>query len=118
MKKIKEGEEFQLGSQVFTYSINESGGVVIKVVNKPSKSKTTQKANPTIQEVKDFFKSKGYSEESAIKFHEYYDVAGWKDAKGNPVKNYKQKAMAVWFVDKNKIQEKPQKESKDPKFLF
>jgi hypothetical protein len=30
----------------------------------------------------------------------------WKGANGSPVLNWKGKALSVWFVDKNKVQEK------------
>lgn len=30
---------------------------------------------------------------------------GWRGANNAPVLNWKGKALAVWFVDKNKIQE-------------
>jgi hypothetical protein len=63
--------------------------------------------NVNINEVKDYFKEKGYTEISAIKFYEYYSVADWMDGKGNKVKNWKQKAQSVWFKDENKIVEKP-----------
>jgi hypothetical protein len=44
----------------------------------------------------------GYTKESAIKAFNYYDCAGWKDSKGNKVRNWKQKMQAVWFKDENK----------------
>lgn len=56
-----------------------------------------------IEDVKNYFLENGYSEIAAQKFYDYYSVADWKDAKGNKVKNWKQKAQAVWFKDENKI---------------
>lgn len=58
--------------------------------------------NPTLEDVKSYFKEKGYSETSAIKFFESYDVAGWYDSRGKKVINWKQKAIQVWFKDDNK----------------
>jgi hypothetical protein len=60
---------------------------------------------PTIAEVCDYFKEKGFTEHSAIKAFNYYQVADWKDSKGNKVKNWKQKMQGVWFKDENKIQQ-------------
>lgn len=57
---------------------------------------------PSISEVKEYFKEKGYTEQSAIKAFDYYDVADWKDSKGNKVKNWKQKMQGVWFKEENK----------------
>ena len=33
---------------------------------------------------------------NAQRFYDYYNIAGWKDSKGNPVKNWKQKMIANW----------------------
>jgi hypothetical protein len=56
-----------------------------------------------INDIKLYFFENGYSEISAQKFYDYYSVASWKDSKGNKVKNWKQKAQAVWFKPENKI---------------
>ncbi len=61
---------------------------------------------PTIEEVKAFFLEKGYSESSAIKAFNYYDVANWIDGKGNKVKNWRQKMNGVWFKEENKAVDK------------
>ena len=57
-----------------------------------------------IESIKEYFSENGYTQESAIKFFNYYSVANWNDAKGNKVKNWKQKAQSVWFKPENKIQ--------------
>lgn len=77
--------------------------------------------NPTLDEVKAFFIKKGYSEEAATKFYEYYsDEEGgqWRDGKGNLVKDWHKKAKSVWFRDEHKIKESSKAESKESKFLF
>ena len=33
---------------------------------------------------------------NAQRFYDYHNIAGWKDSKGNPVKNWKQKMIANW----------------------
>lgn len=66
---------------------------------------------PTIQEVKEYFKEKGYNEYAAEKAFNYYSVNNWIDSKGNEIKSWKQKMIGVWFNDENKIEtEKPKKE--------
>jgi len=60
---------------------------------------------PSEKEVVDYFKINGYSEDAAKRAHEYYSIAGWVDAKGSPVKNWKQKMIGVWFKDENKNKE-------------
>jgi hypothetical protein len=57
---------------------------------------------PLLVDILQYVKEKGYKEEIAVKFHEYYSVNDWKDSKGNKVKNWKQKLIAVWFKDENK----------------
>jgi len=47
---------------------------------------------PTLQEVKDYCQSRNNSV-NAKKFFDYYDAGNWKDAKGNQVKNWKQKLL-------------------------
>jgi len=60
---------------------------------------------PSLEEVKEFFKSKGYSEEGAIKAWEHYDYGNWIDTKGTPVKNWKQKMNTNWLREEFKIVE-------------
>lgn len=56
-----------------------------------------------IEDIKLYFFENGYTDLSAQRFFDYYSVANWKDSKGNKVKNWKQKAQAVWFKPDNKI---------------
>ncbi len=57
---------------------------------------------PSIEDVIEYFKEKGYKESFARSVHEYYASADWHDSKGNPVKNWKQKCISVWLNEKNK----------------
>ena len=47
---------------------------------------------PTLEDVVEYAKERG-SNVDAKQFFEYYDAGGWKDAKGNPVRNWKQKFL-------------------------
>ena len=58
-------------------------------------------AAPTLNEVIDFFIEKGSNKEKAKQAFEYYELANWHDAKGNKVKNWKQKMLAVWINNNN-----------------
>lgn len=61
---------------------------------------------PTLEEVEEYCKERNNNVD-AKKFYDYYNVAGWKDAKGNPVKNWKQKMIANWEKEKEKkVEEK------------
>jgi hypothetical protein len=57
---------------------------------------------PTIHEVVFYFIENGFSKTAGERAFNYYDVAGWKDSKGNKVKNWKQKMQAVCFKDEKK----------------
>lgn len=57
---------------------------------------------PTIDEVKVFFKEKGYKESVAIRFFEGYDCNSWLDSNNNKVCNWRMKAWQVWFTEENK----------------
>lgn len=58
---------------------------------------------PTIDQVVEFFKDKGYTEQSAIKAFNHYDLADWKDTYGKQVLNWKQKMNTNWLKDENKV---------------
>ena len=92
-----------------TVNGNVNGNVNDNVINK-RKVKEKTFTPPTLSDVKNYFKEKGYTEQSAIKAFEYYDVAGWKDSKGNKIKNWKQKMIAVWFKNENKKQQPHQRQ--------
>lgn len=62
---------------------------------------------PSLDEVRAYFREKGYTEAAADKAWNYYDAGGWKDGKGNQVKNWKQKMQGVWFREENKAPPPP-----------
>lgn len=90
-------------TQCDSNAIKESKGKEKKVKESIKKDTFTP---PQISEVIDYFTEKGYSKQAAEKMFEYYSVADWKDSKGNKIRNWKQKANAVWFKDEHKA-EKP-----------
>jgi len=61
--------------------------------------------HPSIEEVKEYFKEKGYNDKIAIEAFEYYQEGDWVDGRGNKVINWKQK-MRIWFKDEHKIKAK------------
>lgn len=48
-------------------------------------------------EVMQYFIDKGYFAKDAERFIEYYEAGSWRDKNGDPVLNWKQKAIINWF---------------------
>lgn len=61
--------------------------------NRNSKESIERKI-PTLADVEKYVKERN-STVDAKKFYDYYNTGNWKDAKGNPVKNWKQK-LITW----------------------
>lgn len=57
---------------------------------------------PSLEAVILYFKSNGYNTDGAKQAFNYYNSADWKDSKGNPVINWKQKMIGNWFRDEFK----------------
>lgn len=66
---------------------------------------------PTLEEVKEYAKSRG-REDLAIKFFEYFDTGKWIDSEGKPVKNWKQKFI-TWDNKNQKQQSTKKTESRE-----
>jgi|SRR6478609_2099434 len=82
---------------------------VHECIKKYFKPKTKRKEKkpapaPKIDDVRAYFKAKGYTLDSANKFFEYYDSMNWFDGRGNPVLSWKGKAN-LWMKPENKIKE-------------
>lgn len=74
----------------------------IKILNNIFiKEKKEKFIAPTIEEVVEYAQSRKCTEETAQKFFDYYSTQGWKDSKGNKVKNWKGKFIAIWDKPEN-----------------
>lgn len=94
-----------MNGEITRPQLMEYCGIVKKEDKYVYKRKETVKKEfvpPALQEVIDFFRVNGYNEAGAKKAYQYYSVAGWKDSKGKPVVNWKQKMIANWFKDEYK----------------
>lgn len=67
-----------------------------------------------LQSVIDYFLANNYSEDSARKFFNYYSTSNWVDTNGKKIKNWKQKAIGVWFKPENLKKEEPKRYIPDP----
>ena len=108
-KNPTESQETQAFSEKPKKADNVSVSVNDNVNESDIKKKIVKEKSftpPELSEVENYFVENGYSKESAKKAFEYYSVSGWKDSKGNKVKNWKQKMIAVWFNSGNTETEK------------
>ena len=107
IRKIKPGEEFDLNGVIYVYNVENNGQSIHLKRVKEAKRRKIKPAfiPPTLDDVKAYFKQKGYSEEGAIKAFNSYEASEppWHDSRGNPVKMWKQKMLNNWFRDEFKI---------------
>lgn len=57
--------------------------------------KTKKFIPPTLEEIKKYCLKRNNGVDPQ-RFFDYYNAGGWKDSKGKPIKNWKQKIIAVW----------------------
>ena len=84
----------------------------LKLIKKGKKDKKEKNIEviPILSDFTAYFEEKGYREDIAKKAFDYYSANDWKDSRGNKVKNWKQKCIAVWFKpehEKTKLAEQP-----------
>lgn len=96
-------ENPELSNTIITYSNNSNKKLEKENIysgssseKKPTKSKK-QFLAPTLDDVIEFFKSKGLNDVLARKAFTHYDMADWTDSKGNKVVNWKQKMNTNWI---------------------
>lgn len=58
----------------------------------PTPSSPPKFTPPTLEEVEAYVRERG-SPVDPVRFWEYFETGGWKDAKGQPVRNWKQKLL-------------------------
>lgn len=80
------------------------GKVSMEVEPKKKKSDRKTFTPPTLDDFKNYFLEEGYKTEVAERAWKGYAAADWHDAKGDPIKNWKQKLQNGWFRPENKNQ--------------
>jgi len=90
-------------SKTYVEHMENENEDVNKNINKKIKEKDKFIA-PTLPEVIAYFEANGYPSTHATHVFNYYADANWRDAKGQPVRNWKQKMRGVWFDEKYKTQ--------------
>ena len=86
-----------------TGSKNKKPNVNDNVNEKENEKDNVNVKKPTFEQVDKYIKESLYEYDlDSKKIFHYYDDADWFDAKGNKVKNWKQKIRGVWCKEENK----------------
>ena len=98
-----------LDKALMTHDIKQRESIdsIDKQVNhKPSKrNKQIVDLNPpSLEEVVQYFKTNGYSEEGAGKAYRHYSTLNWHTSQGKKIVNWKNQMANNWFKDEYKIQ--------------
>jgi len=80
----------ELANVAVNGNVNVNGNVTGKVT-KEKKSIQKKFETPTLEEVQKWFVDQGSTAEQGAKAWQYYTDGNWHDAKGQPVKNWRQK---------------------------
>lgn len=116
LRKQRERERKKLMSHDVTHDVTQSHATDIdkdidkdldkekdkeKDINEPQK----RFVKPTLEEVQAYCKERNNNVDAKA-FFDYYETGDWKDAKGKPVKNWKQKVI-TWERSSNNGKTKP-----------
>lgn len=77
---------------------NNNNIIIISNNNKEYKKENNKRKKfepPTLEEIKNYCEERKNNVD-AKRFFDYYNAGNWQDNKGNPIKNWKQKIIAVW----------------------
>ena len=98
-------------------TVNDNVNVNVNDNNIESKKTKKQFVAPTLDEVREYINTKGLNVNAKV-FYDYFTEGGWKDSKGNKVKNWKQK-LITWNRYSQKTEDKEyQKEQLDLSGLY
>jgi hypothetical protein len=90
---------------VANVAVSGSVSVSVSDINKTKAKKEPRSARadrPSELDVIEFFTANGYRADIAVNAFKYYDSADWRDSRGKPVINWKQKMRGVWFKDEHR----------------
>ena len=73
---------------------------------------------PTLEEVKTYCLDERKNNVDYKRFFDYYNVSNWKDRDGKPLKNWKQKIIAVWEKQSGGNNPAPQKNNSEKEDFY
>lgn len=116
IKELKPGEQFKICGKILSF-VKNGNSLSVKMDGMYEEEPIKV---PTLKEVEDYCLSKGYNNELAQKFYNYYETAepAWTDKHGIPVTRWKQKISSVWFRPEHKIKEAKTPVPEESKYLF
>lgn len=101
------------GNQVATQcSIDEEREVKDRKGKELAKPLRTRFVPPSLTDVAAYCRSRN-SPVDPVKFFEYFEAGDWRDAKGQPVKNWKQKLLTWENQEKQRVSQHPETHAAD-----
>jgi hypothetical protein len=95
--------DFPLSGKTEINALSSNNINALSSNNKKINKKEKTFIPPLLEEVVEYFSTKGYTKQAAEKAYDYYSIANWIDSKGNPVRNWKQKMIGNWFKNEYRI---------------
>ena len=101
MLGIKDNGAYTLGCQTVAERLPQNSIDKISIEENSEDIKPQKRfVKPTLDEIKAYCQERGNNVDAKA-FFDYYDTGNWKDAKGKPVKNWKQKVITWERSDGN-----------------
>ena len=101
MLGIKDNGAYTLGCQTVAKRLPQNSTDKISIEKSSEDSKPQKRfTKPTLDEVKAYCQERGNNVDAKA-FFDYYDTGNWRDAKGKPVRNWKQKVITWERSDGN-----------------
>lgn len=105
----------ETNTEITTEITTENKDIYLGESIKPSKRKTKEFIPPTLEEVKDYVKEKGYTFDPK-EFFDYYEVDNWHNSSGKPIKNWK-RCCVTWQSNENKNRGYSKQQESKPKLI-
>lgn len=96
-----------------TVTVTDTDNNISNTNNRDTINNNSNIYRPTVEDIKKYCEERGNNVD-AQQFYDYYEVNDWKDSKGKPVKNWKQKLIANW--EKNEKKQKTKAERLEESF--
>ena len=103
---------FQAGSNAEPEHNATEHNITVQNEEKADKPPRTRFVPPSLTDVAAYCRSRN-SPVDPVKFFEYFEAGDWRDAKGQPVKNWKQKLLTWENQEKQRVSQHPETHAAD-----